>query len=355
MSRTEENILIKNALSGPEGLRKLVLRGFENSAGTRQNITVSFQTFGPEIGAAPVVLVNHSLTGNSQVSGENGWWSQLIGPGTTIDTRNYTVLAIDMPGNGFTGDKEDLIHNYKEFKLRDFARMYIRVLDILGVDKLFAAIGGSIGGALAWEIAALDPDLIDHLIPIATDFKTTDWVLAHCKVQEQILLNSVTPVHDARMHAMTLYRTPQSLSSKFGNKSTEGSGEFEVHNWLSHHGKSLENRFRLASYKLMNHLLTTVDISCGTGKHIRAAEGIRAHKHIITIDSDCFFLAKENWDAYVELATPGAAVSIHEISSIHGHDAFLIEYRQLSKFLTPVFKPQNFRNEENQYRALWSR
>ena len=358
MSKTEEILFIDSFppenRSGSK-LQELQISGFRNSAGTLQDIVVSFQSFGPAIGNAPVVLVNHALTGNSLVTGKKGWWKELVGPDKVINTNRYTVLAIDMPGNGSTEKNHHLIQNYKEFTLQDYAKIYVQVLEMLGINRLFAAIGGSIGGALAWELAVLQPDLIEHLIPVATDYKATDWVLAHCRVQEQILNNSVTPVHDARMHAMTFYRTPQSLRSKFNLRTHGCNGEHGVCDWLSHHGRALEGRFRLASYKLMNHLLTTVDISRGTGNYLEAAAKINAHIHIITIDSDWFFLAEENWEAYVDLSCSKAAISIHEVKSIHGHDAFLIEHRQVANFLKPIFNSQISQNEKDQPRALRSR
>src|SRR5690606_14273322 len=125
-----------------------------------------------------------------------------------------------------------------------------KALENLGISKLHAIIGGSIGGALAWELAALRPELAKNIIPIATDYKTTDWVLAHCKVQDQILRNSSTPVYDARMHAMTFYRSPQSFTEKFHRSNDEVTSEFQIQSWLSHHGKKLETRFQLAAYKL---------------------------------------------------------------------------------------------------------
>lgn len=354
MSNKEE-ILFSNASPLSSGLQHMIVRDFCNSAGSRQDIHVSYQFFGPDPGNAPVVLVNHALTGNSLVTGANGWWKNLVGPGKVVDTNNYTVLAIDIPGNGFTEQEEHLIHNYKEFILRDFARLQLEVLERLGIKNLFAAIGGSIGGALAWELATLQPDLIEHLIPIATDFKATDWVLAQCLVQEQILNNSVAPVHDARLHAMTFYRTPASLEAKFGRRTAEFNGKHEVHNWLSYHGEALEKRFCLASYKLMNHLLTTIDISGGTGNYVEAAKKIKAQVHIVTIDSDCFFLAKENRKAYVDLSCAGSSVSIGEIKSIHGHDAFLMEDDQLSNVIAPIFNSKISKNEKDQHRTLWSR
>ena len=96
----------------------------------------------------------------------------------------------------------------------------------------------------------------------------------------------------------------------------------------------------------MNHLLTTIDISKGTGNYLDAAANIKGNIHIITIDSDWFFLAEENWETYVELSLIKSNISINEIKSIHGHDAFLIENRQVSKFLKPIFQPEKHKNEE---------
>lgn len=336
-------------------LQEIVIPEFRNSAGTIQKIVLTYQVFGQPLGTAPIVLVNHALTGNSQVTGENGWWKTIVGPKKCVDTEIYSVISFNIPGNGFDGKKEHLIHNYTEFTLGDIAKIFLIGLQQLNINKLFAAIGGSIGGALAWHLAVLQPDFIENLIPIATDYKATDWVLAHCKVQDQILNNSVTPVHDARLHAMTFYRTPQSFTQKFKRTKDEVSSEFNVHSWLSHHGKKLEKRFQLASYKLMNHLLTTNDISGGTGNYLEAAKKIEGNIHIITIDSDLFFLAEENWESYVELSLLRGKLKISEIKSIHGHDAFLIENKQLVGFLKPTFQQENLQNEEDKHRTVWNR
>ena len=147
-------------------LKRISIPLFQNSAGTIQEIAVYFESSGPEMGTAPVVLVNHSLTGNSRVTGENGWWQELVGPGKCIDTRLYTVLSLNVPGNG-AGGKQDLLENYSEFTLGDIAEIFLRVLQELKIDELFAIIGGSVGGALAWEMAALKPELARNIIPLS--------------------------------------------------------------------------------------------------------------------------------------------------------------------------------------------
>ena len=336
-------------------LKKIEVSGFENSVGTVQDIRFSYQTFGPELGTAPIVLVNHALSGNSLVTGEDGWWNTIVGEDKGINTKKYTVLAFNMPGNGFDGVQGNLLQNYKEFTLRDIGQIYLRALEKLQIKSLFAGIGGSVGGALLWEIAALKPDLFQHIIPVATDYKATQWLRALCKVQDQILNNSAEPLKDARIHAMTFYRSPKSLEAKFGTGRVNPSEERNVEKWLEHHGIKLEKRFQLASYKLMNHLLTTTDISNGTGDHFSAASKIESRIHIITVNSDLFYLPEENWETYVNLSLTKSNISIHEINSIHGHDAFLIESSQVNAFLNPIFNSKISQDETDKHSALWNR
>jgi len=89
---------------------------------------------------------------------------------------------------------------------------------------------------------------------------------------------------------------------------------------------------------MMNQVLKTIDIAKGRPSFIEVASKISSNIHIITINSDLFFKAEENWNTYVELKSVKENVNIHEIKSIHGHDAFLIEFDQLAKFLKPIFK-----------------
>jgi len=299
------------------------------------SIPLSFQIFGEAINSAPIVLVNHALTGNSTITGENGWWKEIVGENKLIDTNKYSVISFNIPGNGID---DYLIKSYTDFNARDIAAIFKIGLDILNINKLHAVIGGSIGGGIAWELAALHPNLIDNLIPIATDWKATDWLLANTKVQELILNNSSNPVHDARVHAMNLYRTPESYHSKFNRTISTDSNIPNVERWLLHRGKKLQERFQLSSYKLVNHLLSTIDITRDRGDFLEVASLIKSNIFIIGIDSDLFFSAKENNDTFLNLSKTKKNVHYGEIKSIHGHDAFLIEFEQLETLLQNVFK-----------------
>lgn len=299
---------------------------------------LSFQLFGQDLHTAPIVLVNHALTGNSDVAGKHGWWKDLIGPGKVIDTNNYTIISINVPGNGYDEIKENLIDNYEDFNARDIAKLFGEVLNQLKIESLYAVIGGSLGGGIAWEMAFLFPYLIRNLIPVASDWKASDWILAHNKTQLQILSNSSQPVHDARMMAMLFYRTADSFKEKFNRTKNKEQGNFNTESWLLYHGKQLENRFTLQAYKMLNHLLSTVDVTRNRSPFPELANQIKARVHQIGVDSDFFFVPQEIKETQKQLDKAGIENTYNEIKSIHGHDAFLIEYDQLSVFLSDVFK-----------------
>lgn len=303
----------------------------------QKKISLFYQVFGQPIGTAPVVLVNHSLTGNSNVTGKKGWWNELIGENKTIDTNAYTVIAFNIPGNGFDGNDDNLIENYKDYSVTDVAKFFWKGLFYLKVDTVFALIGGSLGGAIAWEMTKLEPNKVENLIPIATDWKATDWVIANVLLQDKLLNNSIDPIADARIHAMLLYRTPESLQYKFKKEKKINSEWFQIENWLINHGEKLKNRFQLSSYKLMNHLLKTIDITRDSKDFVKIIGAFPANIHIVSVNSDLFFIADENRETFNQVKKVKETIFYHEIKSIHGHDAFLIEFEHLNAILNPIF------------------
>ena len=320
-------------------LRKLKIKDFITLNGTIQELQISYEVFGRSLYTAPIVLVNHALTGNSTVTGENGWWSNLIGPSKCIDTEHYTVLAFNIPGNGYDGFE---IKNYKDFVAGDIAQVFLKAMEQLDVSRLYAIIGGSLGGGIGWEMVALEPKITEHLIPIASDWKSTDWLIANCRIQEQFLLNSKKPIHDARMHAMLCYRTPESFKARFDRTVNEELGIFNIESWLLHHGKKLQERFQLSAYRLMNQLLRTIDIERNREAVFQKIWESGVKVQMVGVDTDLFFLPGENIDTLTPL---NQNLRYSEIESIHGHDAFLIEFEQLEEILSNIFKNQ-FANEQ---------
>ena len=139
-------------------IKYITISDYKTQNGRTIDISLSYQTFGVSIGDGPIVLVNHALTGNSNVIGENGWWNDLIGEDKCININEYTILAFNIPGNGYDNKSENLIDNYRDFTARDIAKLFSLGLENLKIKQLFAVIGGSVGGGIAWELAALKPD-----------------------------------------------------------------------------------------------------------------------------------------------------------------------------------------------------
>ncbi|WP_313000722.1 alpha/beta fold hydrolase [Chryseobacterium gleum] len=302
---------------------------YQTNSQKEYHIPLSYQLFGKDLFTAPVILINHALTGNSNVSGDKGWWKQLVGENQIVDTDQYTVLCFNIPGNGYDNF---LIEDYEDFTPSDIAAIFLKGLEALQIKKLYAIIGGSLGGGIAWEMLAQQPDLAEIFIPIACDYRTHDWLHAQCLVQKFLLNDKEEPLQKARIHAMLCYRTPQSLNDRFQNQYNKEKQRLESEDWLIYHGNALNERFSLKAYKLMNHLLMNINAD------ETALENIQVRMRMISVDSDLFFPASEIRMCFENLKEKNKDVSYHEIQSIHGHDAFLMEYQQLNNIIKNILQ-----------------
>lgn len=293
------------------------------------NIRLSYEVAGPRLGSGPIVLVCHALTGNSHVA-EDGWWGTLIGRGKTIDTERYTILAFNIPGNAYDGVETD---DPERYDVCDVARLFLEGLRLLGIDRLYAIIGASLGGGIAWTVAALAPKLASILIPVACDYRSSDWLLAQTLVQERIIKHSSQPIEDARIHAMLCYRTPESLNERFSGRSTRNPNKYDIVSWLEYHGDTLRQRFRLSAYAVMTYLTAHI----AAAPSVEALARIESDIHIVSITSDLLFPHSSALSLHRELSHYKRNVSLGIIDSIHGHDAFLMEYPQLCTLLAPYF------------------
>jgi homoserine O-acetyltransferase len=320
-------------------MKPLIKHNIENyktdKNANNKKISISYQVFGKKINTAPIVIVNHALTGNSDViSHEKGWWKEIVGDNKLIDTQKYTVIAFNIPGNGYGGN---LIDNYKDYTTKDIARIFHTVLKELNIEKVFAIIGGSLGGGIAWEMACLFPKFSSYIIPIASDWKSSDWIIGHNAIQESILLNSKKPLEDARKMAMLFYRTPESFTHKFNRTKTKEKTLYTVESWLNHHAEKLKNRFEIKAYLMMNQLLTSINV-VPEGKTLQEVlSKIESTIIQISVSSDLFFIPGENLKTKKILDDLQITNQYHEIKSIDGHDAFLIEHKQITDFLSPIF------------------
>lgn len=317
-------------------LQHLLITDYTCLSGQTSTINLTFEVFGQPLHSAPVVLINHALTGNSNVAGTNGWWKTLVGPEKTIDTEKYTVLCFNIPGNGYQhyGSVE-----ITQFTVQDVAKIFRLGLEKLGIQKLHTIIGGSIGGAIGWEMLAQNPKITERLIPIATAHKTSDWLNAQCLIQNFLLDLPENALEKARMHAMLCYRTPESINQRFQNEKQDQE-KLKSQEWLEHHGDALKNRFQKEAYRNMNHLLTSIQTN------LELLKNTDAEIHLIAVDSDLFFSAIEIKNTYQKLKKEIKNISYNEIKSVHGHDAFLIEYEQLNQILNPIL---NYHEQQYHY------
>lgn len=296
-----------------------------------KQLNISYQIHGKALHTAPIVVVFHALTGNSDVcSAEKGWWKEIIGENNVIDLNNYTVIAFNILGNGYDGN---LIDNYKDFVAKDIAILSHQVLTELNVKSVNTIIGGSLGGGIAWEYVLTYPTFAEKLIAVGADWKSTDWVKGICGTQEQILLNSTKGVADARRMAMLFYRSPKSLEKKF-NREKQNAELFKVNSWLNHHGEKLESRFSKKAYFMMNHLLSSIDAELNKTEKIKEITSTIIQ---IGISSDILFPAERNKETKHFLDEHNHSNYYYEIVSDEGHDAFLIEHEQVTQFLKTHF------------------
>lgn len=309
-------------------LNYFTVTDFISSSEKRCSISLSYQVFGKPLHSAPIVLCFHALTGNSEVAGEKGWWKSLVKEEGVIDLDRFSVLCFNVPGNGYfetESDAPSLLSTY------DVARLILEGLEALEIEELHSVIGGSIGGALAFQLLVISPRLSKRLIAIACHYCTSDWLYAQCLIQEELLSLEKNPIENARAHAMLLYRTPESLNERFKNACDTTSRKRASLSWLEHHGNQLRNRYSLKSYRQMNRLLQSLEV--------RPSEllKIQAEIHLIGIDSDLLFPASEMRACYEFLKSEQKKVTYQEIHSPHGHDAFLMEYNQLIQLLNPLY------------------
>ncbi len=316
---------------------QIIIINYPLTNGETQTFYLTYQLFGQPLHSAPIVLVNHALTGNSEVAGRNGWWNNLIGENKVIDLNKYTVIAFDIPGNGYDKNEKHLIHNYQDISTQIIAELFWEGVIQLNINELYAVIGGSLGGSIAWQMAILKPNRIKKLIPIATNYKASDWLIGNVLVQNSILIHSSQPIQDARMHAMLLYRTPASFDQKFKHQLVENEHKYKVESWLEYHGKALNNRFTIEAYLLMNHLLKTIGQNISDDDLIDFAKNTKTEIHSIAVNTDYMFTNIEQQETVEKLKSHNDFITYQEIESIHGHDAFLIEYEQLNQLLQPLF------------------
>lgn len=294
---------------------------------------LTYEVFGQPLGSAPLILVGHALTANSTLVGEKGWWEPIVGPQKAIDTDRASVLCFNIPGNGYDGfffDNEDYL------TATDIARIFILGLKALDISEVALFVAGSIGGGIAWSMIAQNEVRFKRFVPIATDWKSTDWVIAHCHIQERLLQEETEwGLKLARQHAMLTYRTPQSFDTRFQRE--RKSSKYAVESWLDYHGDALSARFHAKAYRHLNRILRQIDAVPEGQTFESVFAPVQTEFFVVSITSDLLFIPTEDDKTVNALRALGKPTDHFKIYSLHGHDAFLIEHDQVAAVIKGIW------------------
>jgi homoserine O-acetyltransferase len=278
-----------------------------------------------------LVVVFHALTGSPADTG--GWWGGVVGPGKAVDTRRYAVLCANLLGScyGTVGPWHRAGESAPPLTPRDQARLVGTLVSDLGVSSVALAAGGSLGGMVALEWAALFPERTRAAVVFAAPGAHTAQAIGWNHVQRQaIRLGGEAGLAVARMVGMLTYRTGDEMEARFG-RAVGDEGEFDVRRYLTRHGEKLLARFDPASYLALIGAMDAHDVGAGRGG-VRAALRPFAGRLVgVGIPGDLLYS-----DADVRRWTEAAGAEYREITSVHGHDAFLIELEQVAAILGEV-------------------
>jgi homoserine O-acetyltransferase len=328
-------------------------------------VSVAYETYGKlNSEGTNAILVCHALTGDAHAagidaSGRLGWWEGVIGRGKAFDTDRFFVVSSNFLGScyGTTGPRSlnpatglPYGKTFPAFTVRDMVRLQHHLLKHLGVKRLMTVTGGSLGGMQALEWALMFPDFVETVIPIATSAKHSAWCIGLNEVARLAIENDEashnTNGHGqperglalARMIAMISYRSRASFEKRFGrNQVTVGNTAeplFEVESYLHHQGEKLVRRFDAATYVGITKAMDGHDISRGRLGLEETLNTISAKSLCIGIDSDVLYPVVEQ----AELAAHIPNAKYADVRSIHGHDAFLIEFDQLNHLIGDFLK-----------------
>ncbi len=319
------------------------------------------------------VLVVHALTGDSHCSGgvseaykRGGWWNEMVGPGRTIDTDEHFVVCSNVLGgcSGSTGPASTNPETGRPYgmrfpvvTIRDIVRAQKRLLDDLGVRKLKAVIGGSIGGQQALEWAVEYPDFMEKAVPIAANGALGPQGLGMSEIGRRAIMadpfwrggdyygeekGPETGLAIARMAGMMTYQSAPGQWERFGRNPAsrpalyeELGGRFEVESYLHYQGHDLTGRFDANSYLYLTRAMDLYDVGAGYTSREEAYGRMEAEVLFVGISSDWLFPAAEVRAAAEQARSVGAQACYEEIESPNGHDAFLKDWDELRAAVGP--------------------
>ncbi|WP_244283653.1 homoserine O-acetyltransferase [Pseudovibrio sp. Tun.PSC04-5.I4] len=342
---------------------------------------IAYETYGElNEDKTNAILACHALTGDQYVASENpvtgkpGWWSMMIGPGRPVDTDKYFVICANVLGgclgttgpasaNPKTGETYGL--DLPVVTIGDMVRSQAKLVEALGIETLFAVVGGSMGGMQVLQWAAAYPEKVFAAVPIASGARHSSQNIAFHEVGRQAVMADPDWCHGqyakegkrptkglsvARMAAHITYMSDASLHSKFGRNLQDRSAitfgfdaDFQIESYLRHQGMTFVDRFDANSYLYVTRAMDYFDLAAAHGgKLANAFLHTPTRFCVMSFTTDWLFPTSESKDVVRALNAAAANVSFVEIESSRGHDAFLLDEPELFKtmrgFLTGAAK-----------------
>ncbi|WP_095012592.1 homoserine O-acetyltransferase MetX [Tsuneonella mangrovi] len=341
-----------------------------------EGVQIAYETYG-ELAAdkGNAILLCHALTGDQYVAsphpitGKPGWWERMVGPGKPIDTSRYQVICANVIGScmGSTGPASDAADGkpyamrFPVITIRDMVRGLVGLLDVLGIERLHAVVGGSMGGMQALSLAANWPQRAERVLAIASTSRHSAQNIAFHELGRQAIMadpnwqggdyygSDAAPdagLAVARMAAHITYLSEDGLTDKFGRnlqdrpdgskgaKSFGFDADFQVESYLRYQGSGFTQRFDANSYLYITRAMDYFDLAEEHGGRLADAfTGSSARFCLVSFDSDWLYPTAESRHVVHALNAAGAAVSFVELSAPFGHDSFLLEVPALDRVI----------------------
>jgi homoserine O-acetyltransferase len=349
--------------------------------GSLSPVDVEYEVYGQLSPAKDnVVLICHALSGDAHVAGWDrnaekagrpyrlkhpGWWDTVIGPGKAIDTNRYCVICSNCLGScyGTTGPASTNPATGKPYGLSfpvvtvsDWVKVQALLLDKLGIGRIHAVLGGSLGGQQALEWALAYPERVDRAIVFASAHRLSTQGVAFNAVARQAIMadpyfnngnyyDLKSPDHGlavARMMAHITYLSEEGMHQKFGRRLRQENhspsalgGEFEVESYLDYQGRSFVERFDANSYLYITWAMNHYDAAArwGGGDLVETCRRVKSRMLICSFSSDWLYTPQQSCELAFAMCRTGKAVSYAEIQSNYGHDSFLVETEPVSRLL----------------------
>ena len=332
-------------------------------------LEIAYESYGTlNDDASNAILLCHALTGDQHVAshhpitGKAGWWTRMVGPGKPVDTDRFCVICPNVIGScmGSSGpeslapDGAAWAMRFPVITIRDMVRAQALLLDHLGITRLAAVVGGSMGGMQALSWAATFPERVASAVVIASTARHSAQNIAFHEVGRQAIMadpnwrggdyydDGVAPdagLAVARMAAHITYLSEQGLTDKFGrrlqDRATKTFGfdaDFQVESYLRHQGLSFTDRFDANSYLYITRAMDYFDLAEEHGGHLaNAFRGSQTRFCLVSFDSDWLYPTAESRAIVHALNASGAPVSFVELSAPFGHDSFLLDVPDLNR------------------------